>query len=137
LEDGIGTAVYERALWTSVHQGKAPSFVGSEPPCPERASKATGRRTVMVCLDSARWLCRHAFIQFLKGHESHDYCDSSSFYHYSWDQHYDFSAILVILILVVFSQCNTSYSLTSTIDETSRPATAGLVTSTRVLSYVG
>jgi len=49
LEDGIGTAVYKQALWTSVHQGKAPSFAGSEPPCPERASKATSQKTGKRC----------------------------------------------------------------------------------------
>jgi len=50
---------------------------------------------------------------------------------YSWDQHYDFSVTLAILILLVFSM---QHFLLLTIDKT---RTARLVTSTRVVSYVG
>jgi len=73
---------------------------------------------------------------FLKGHESHDYCKKTKFLPvHSWDQHYDFSVTLAILILLAFSQYNTSYS--PTIDETSRLAIAGLMTSPRAVSCVG
>ena len=51
---------------------------------------------------------------------------SSSLYHYSWDQHYDFSVTLVTRLF-------TMQQFFPTIDETSHLATAGLVKSTRLV----
>ena len=119
LDDGIGTAVYERASWTSVHQRV-------------RSRQATGRR-----MSWCAWIRAVAMpARFHQGHESHDYCELKTKFLPVYITTLGTNiTISRSLLLLVFSRCNTSYSLT--IDETSRLAIAGLVTSTRVVSYVG
>ena len=95
---------------------------------PGTGFKSHGQKSgVMVCLDSSGGYVGLAFIQFLKGHEPHDYCHLKT--KFLPDQHYDFS---ITLVTRLFTMQHFDYSLT--IDETSRLATAGLVTSTRVVS---